>query len=354
MPGSLLKMWLYLLALDFCRVVGRLSEPEKPRLSAQLLLNASMVAIGCALMHTCGRKNTLRLLWECATPHIPLMSRYVTSCDEFTRSHHTLVPQVTNAGVRRPGCEAKYHLPLDTLGTNVHTTRQLQTTFTAKLPENIRTCTHQVKSTSFWHELYCSIHLLGFLFQRLFTGTMNHVDKFSSMIRSLKLPCRWRGIIRRHESVKGMQLCLCVYHHSKSLVLFHFLVAFWSTLKVCERQRESTGNSYHQPIWVKCSWRWEWWKVYTTSSSQSAISWYVMWIVSTQLEGCRDAWTNHIQCSGRAQSPDPALHLALQSQPYNTVSSLSESVQHVTGMRIPQAIMRCALNRAASLHLRTY
>jgi len=146
MPGSLSKMRLYLLALDFCRVVGRLSEPEKPRLSAQLLLNASMVATGCTLMRTCGRKNTLWLLWECATPpHIPLMSRYVTSCEEFARSHHTLVLQVTNTGVRRPGCETKYHLPLDTVGTKVHTTRQLQTTFTAKLPENIRTCTHYSK-----------------------------------------------------------------------------------------------------------------------------------------------------------------------------------------------------------------
>jgi len=71
------------------------------------------------------------------------------------------------------------------------------------------------------------------------------------------------------------------------------------------------------------------------------------------------AWTNHIQCSGRAQSPDPALHLALQFQPYNTVSSLtvsslSESVQHVPGMRLAQAIMRGALNKAASLHLCTY
>lgn len=194
------------------------------------------------------------------------------------------------------------------------------------------------------------------------------------MIRSLNVPCRWSGIIRRHESVKGSKgyatLSLCIPSQQITCSFSFFGSFLINAQSLWKTETESTGNSYLQPVWVKkVQLKMRMVKVYTTSSSQLAISWYVMWIVSTQLEGCRDAamfkaqhmmaWTNHIQCSGRAQSPDPALHLALQSQTYNTVSSvtvssLSGSVQHVPGMRLPQAIVRCALNRAASLHLCTY
>lgn len=65
----------------------------------------SVVVIGSALSY-------LWFIQEYATPpHFHPISRYIITRDESTRPPPMLVLQETNAGMRRPGYEAMWHLP---------------------------------------------------------------------------------------------------------------------------------------------------------------------------------------------------------------------------------------------------
>ena len=97
-----LDVWRSGTAHSFCRAVKRFSESKEHRqdcLMSSTQHSTSVFAIGSTLTY-------LLFFWECATPpHVQI--HHCTSLS-FTRPSPALVLQVTNVGVRRPGCEATW------------------------------------------------------------------------------------------------------------------------------------------------------------------------------------------------------------------------------------------------------